>query len=97
MAKGYIIFTEDVKDQDALNAYAGKAFPTIVEGGGRVIAFDPTPRVLEGDWHGPQTVIIEFDSVDAAKAWYHSEGYQAIIGERHGAADARAAIVGGFG
>jgi len=25
--------------------------------------------VIEGDWHGPQTIVMEFESSDAAKAW----------------------------
>jgi uncharacterized protein (DUF1330 family) len=58
MAKGYVIFTEDVKDQSAMEAYVGKALPTITEAGGRPIAFEPSPEVIEGSWHGPQTVIL---------------------------------------
>ncbi|HVM40023.1 MAG TPA: DUF1330 domain-containing protein [Acidimicrobiia bacterium] len=96
MAKGYVIFTEDVHDPAGMDSYVGKAIGTIVEAGGRPIAFDQKPEVLEGDWHGPQTVILEFESVDAARAWYDSEGYQAIIGERQASADARAVVVAGL-
>ncbi len=52
--------------------------------------------VLEGKWHGSRTVVLEFDSVDAARAWYNSAGYQAIVDERHRAAETNVAIVGGF-
>lgn len=96
MAKGYAIFTEEIKDQDGMNGYAGKALPTILQSGGRVIIVERNPEVLEGSWHGTQTVLVEFDSVDAAKAWYNSDAYQAIIGERHAAADSNAAIMSGF-
>ncbi len=96
MAKGYFIFTEDIKDAEAMQAYAGKAIPTIMQGGGRPIVVESNVDVIEGTWHGQQTVIIEFDSVEAAKGWYNSPEYQAIIGERHAAADSNAVIVGGF-
>ncbi len=96
MAKGYFIFTEDVKDEAALGAYAGKAIPTIMQSGGKPIVVEPNAEVIEGSWHGQQTIIIEFESVDPAKAWYNSPEYQAIIGERHAAADSNAVIVGGF-
>ncbi len=96
MAKGYFIFTEDVKDEAALGAYAGKAIPTIMQSGGKPIVVERNAEVIEGTWHGQQTIIIEFESVDAAKAWYNSPEYQAIIGERHAAADSNAVIVGGF-
>jgi uncharacterized protein (DUF1330 family) len=96
MAKGYVIFTEDVGDAAGMDAYVGKALPTIAKSGGRPIVFDPSPAVLEGSWHGPQTVVLEFDSVDVAKAWYQSEEYQAIISDRQAAATANAVIVSGM-
>ena len=96
MAKGYIIFTEKVNDQAAHGAYVEKAVPTILRQGGKVIVFDSDYAVLEGEWHGEQTVILEFESVEAAKAWYNSDEYQAIIGERHAAAENNAVIVSEF-
>ncbi len=96
MAKGYFIFTEDIKDQAAMGAYAGKAIPTIIQSGGKPIVVDSNAEVIEGKWHGQQTVILEFESVDAAKAWYNSDDYQAVIGERHAASDSNAVIVSGF-
>lgn len=95
MARGYVIITETVNDPERLNAYAQKAVPTIMQGGGKVIVFEPNPEVIEGEWTG-QTVILEFESVDAAKAWYNSDAYQAVIGERQAAADSNAIIVSGF-
>ena len=37
---------------------------------------------MEGTAPGPQTVIIKFESTDAAKAWYNSSEYQAVVGKR---------------
>ena len=96
MAKGYFMITEDIKDQDGMNAYSGKALPTILQNGGKVIIVERNAEVLEGTWHGTQTLVVEFESVDAARAWYNSDAYQAVIGERHAAADSNAVIVGGF-
>lgn len=96
MAKGYFIFTEDIHDQDGINAYGAKAIPTVLQSGGRPIVVDDNAEVIEGKWHGSRTVIIEFDSVEAAKAWYNSSEYQAVVGMRHAAADSNAAILSGF-
>ena len=96
MAKGYFMITEDIKDQDGMNAYSGKALPTILQNGGKLIIVERNAEVLEGTWHGTQTLVVEFESVDAARAWYNSDAYQAVIGERHAAADSNAVIVGGF-
>ena len=96
MAKGYFIVTDEIHDQDAMNAYSGKAVPTIFQNGGKPIVVSDDAEVIEGTWHGSRTIIIEFDSVEAAKKWYNSPEYQAVIGERHAAADSNAVIVGGF-
>ena len=37
---------------------------------------------MEGEAPGAQTVIIKFEYTDAAKTWYHSEDYQAVVGKR---------------
>lgn len=96
MPKGYVIFTEQVHDSAALQEYAAKAMATLLEAGGRPLVADHNAETLEGQWPGNQTVVLEFDSVEAARAWYQSPEYQAIIGLRHAAADSNAVIVAGF-
>lgn len=93
--KGYVIFTEEVRDSAALDQYAAKAMPTLAETGGRPLIVDDNADTLEGQWPG-RTVVLEFDSVEAARAWYQSPEYQAIAGLRHAAADTNAVIVAGF-
>jgi uncharacterized protein (DUF1330 family) len=61
-----------------------------------VLAVDAKPQVLEGNWHGDQTVVLEFDSVEAAREWYESEAYQEAAKLRHAAADCNVVIVSGF-
>ncbi len=96
MAKGYAIFTEVITDQQRYDAYVEKALPTILRSGGRPIVVHDEPERIEGEWHGTRTVVLEFDSVDAARTWYGSPEYQSVVGERHAAAEANAVIVGGF-
>ncbi|RDI45031.1 DUF1330 domain-containing protein [Nocardia mexicana] len=95
MPKGYIILTEAITDPEGMKAYAKAAGPAIR--GVRVVAVDSHPEVLEGDWHGDQTVILEFDSVEAARDWYNSDAYETAKLLRHRAADTNAAIVSGLG
>lgn len=96
MPKGYVIFTEVIRDQARYDGYLQKAVPTVIQQGGRPIVVHDNPEVLEGQWHGTRTVVIEFDSAEAARAWYNSPDYQAVIGERHASAEANAAIVSGL-
>ncbi len=96
MAKGYIIFTEQIDDHQALEAYAAAAVPTVVAAGGTAVVAGPPAETVEGAWHGDTTVILEFESLEAATAWYHSDDYQTVAGMRHGAATSNVAIFEGF-
>jgi uncharacterized protein (DUF1330 family) len=96
MPKGYMIATVEIRNRAGFEAYVQQALPTIQRAGGRPIVVDDHPEELEGSWHGPRTVLLEFDSVDAARAWYRSPEYQAVIGGRHQAAESNVVIVGGF-
>jgi uncharacterized protein (DUF1330 family) len=65
-------------------------------GGVKVLAVDAKPQVLEGNWHGHQTVVLEFESVEAAQAWYDSDAYRAARELRQAAATTNAVILSGF-
>lgn len=92
--KGYVILTEAIKDPEGMKAY-GKAAGAAM-GGVNVLAVDTKPTVLEGNWHGHQTVVLEFESVDAARAWYESEAYQKAAKLRQAAAECNAVILAGL-
>jgi uncharacterized protein (DUF1330 family) len=95
MHKGYVILTEAIKDPEGMKAYGRAAGAAM--GGVSVLAVDTAPETLEGTWHGDQTVVLEFESVDAARAWYESEAYQKATKLRQAAADCNAVIISGFG
>lgn len=96
MAKGYIIFTEHITDADAIAAYSQAAIPSVIAAGATPLIAGPAERVAEGEWHGHTTVLLEFPSLDAANAWYDGPEYQAVIGQRHGAAVSNVAVFEGF-
>lgn len=92
----YLIVNYDVTDADAYRQYQKGAAP-IMAGGGKILVFDPTSVVKEGDG-AAQTVVIEYPTKEAALAAYESDDYQAVIGIRLGAtANGRAMIVDGMG
>ena len=94
--KGYVILTEAIHDPEGMGAYAKLAQPTMASGGATILAVETKPELLEGEWHGNQTIVLEFESVDAARAWYYSEGYQQAAKLRQAAANCNAVIVSGF-
>ena len=94
MPKGYIIITEDIKDPAGMAEYGRVASQAMA--GSTLLSFDQKPEVLEGEWHGSQTVVLEFESVEAAREWYHSDAYQAATKLRQAAADCNGVIVSGL-
>ena len=96
MPKGYVVVTEKIHDPEGMKAYSRVAGPSLRAGGARVLVVDRDPEVLEGDWSYTQTVVLEFDSVEAARAWYTSDAYQEAAKLRHAAADSDAVLLAGF-
>jgi uncharacterized protein (DUF1330 family) len=79
MAKAYWINTfRSVSDPDKLAAYIELAGPVMRASGGRFLARGLPAAVFESGVV-ERTVIIEFDSVEAAVAAYESPGYQAAL------------------
>ena len=78
----YFIAQYVVNDPKLYREYQAGAGPTIQASGGEVVAFDDAAETVEGAPPGPQTVIVKFESTEAAKAWYRSPAYQAVVGKR---------------
>jgi uncharacterized protein (DUF1330 family) len=95
MPKGYwVVMYRSVSDTARLAEYASRAVPAITGGGGRFMARGPAARAYEAGLV-QRTVIIEFDSVAAADATYHSDAYQAALNWLDGIAERDVRIVEG--
>src|SRR5262249_4414947 len=75
----YVIAQGKVENRGLLDQYGAKVLPTIASHQGRVVAFDEAPEVVEGPLQHPRTVILEFPSMTAFRAWYDSPEYQEIL------------------
>lgn len=95
MPKGYILITEDVHDPAGMAEYGKVASQAMA--GSTLLSFDQKPEVLEGEWHGSQTVLLEFESVEAAREWYNSDAYQEAAKLRQAAANCNGVILSGLG
>jgi uncharacterized protein (DUF1330 family) len=79
MAKAYwIAFYRSIKNPDALAAYAKLAGPAVQAAGGRFLARGMPAKVYEAGLN-QRTVVIEFDSLQAALAAHDSAGYQEAL------------------
>ncbi len=79
MPKAYIVTCyREVRNPDALAAYAKLGGPAVKANGGRFLARGGRVQSLEGGIE-ERTVVIEFDNFDAALAFYNSDAYQEAL------------------
>ena len=88
----YFIAQYVVNDAALYGEYQKGAGPTIAAHGGELVTFDIAAETIEGTPPGAQTVILKFDDTAAAKTWYNSAEYQAVVGKRLAATDGFAII-----
>jgi uncharacterized protein (DUF1330 family) len=91
----YVIYQGVVTDPERYEEYKVKAAASILAAGGRYVVRGGEIEVLEGDAPAGRTVVLEFDTRQAAIDWYRSEEYTAIRSIREGAAHARMYVVDG--
>jgi len=79
-----------------MEPYSQVSGGSLGEHGATVLVVDENVEVLEGEWHGNRTVILEYESVEKARQWYESASYQAALPLRQAAADCNVVIASGF-
>ncbi len=94
MPKGYIIARVTVTNPEAYAEYAKGATEAIRQYGGRPLVRGGAHEPLEGEARA-RNVVIEFDSVEQARRYYHSPEYQAAKAKRAGAAEGEFVLVEG--
>lgn len=95
MAKGYwIALYRSVSNPAALAEYAKLAGPAIEAGGGRFLVRGTPAKTVEAGLN-QRTIVIEFDSVEAAIKTYESPAYQAAVKLLQGAAERDVRFVAG--
>jgi uncharacterized protein (DUF1330 family) len=66
---------EGVADESTVKRYAELAGPAIEHFGGRFIVSNTEPVVVEGESPSNYLSMVEFPSMEDAKAWYYSPEY----------------------
>jgi uncharacterized protein (DUF1330 family) len=95
MPKAYWISTyREIRNPEALAAYAQLAGPALTAAGGRFVVRGLPAAVKEGGLM-QRTVVAEFDSLQAALAAYDSAGYKAALAALGDAVEREIRIVEG--
>jgi uncharacterized protein (DUF1330 family) len=91
---GYVVAEVDVTDPATFKQYSDKAPGTIAASGGHYVIRGGKFTSIEGE-PPKRFVVIQFDSVEKAKAWEDSPAYDAIKPIRHNSAKSRVFIIEG--
>ncbi|HSL29991.1 MAG TPA: DUF1330 domain-containing protein [Anaerolineales bacterium] len=91
----YVIVDINVTDPIRYEDYKKLATPTVEMYGGKYIARGGKTETLEGDWRPERLVILQFEDMEQAKIWLHSDEYSAAKGIRHQTATSRMVVIEG--
>ena len=92
----YVVVHITVHDSELYGRYAAAMRPTLEPYGGRMLAADEAPEVVEGSWGHRKAVLIAFPDKARARAWAEGPEYQAIVEDRRASSEAVALLVQGF-
>jgi uncharacterized protein (DUF1330 family) len=73
--KGFVIVDIEILDQGKYQKYRQMAASSIEQYGGNYVVRGGKIQPLEGDWRPERLAIVEFESLEKAKAWYDSPEY----------------------
>ncbi len=74
----YLVANYRITNPEGYAPYPAAVAPTLVPFGGELVAADFNSEAVEGE-PMPVMIIVRFPSKDAARAWYRSAEYQAIL------------------
>ncbi len=96
-SKGYLVAEVKIHDAEAYAVYKAKAETAIAQYGGRYLVRGGPAEILEGKWvNVPRLVVVEFESPEQARRFYHSSEYQAAREHRLPVAEMNMLIVSGI-
>jgi uncharacterized protein (DUF1330 family) len=92
---GYIIVDVQINDPEAYERYKAAVPATLVAYGGKFLVRGGRAETLEGNWEPNRIVVVEFESVEKAKAWWSSQEYAAPKQLRQSASATKMIVVEG--
>lgn len=78
----YVVAQLSIHDRAAYDRYASRFLDVLGAFGGRLLAADESPTVLEGSWEHEKVVLLEFTDRDEFARWSSSQDYVTIARDR---------------
>ena len=93
----YVVVQIVVRDPARYERYKALAESSVAAYGGRYVVRGGATTVLEGTWQPARLVILEFPSVERARAWWDSPEYAEGKALRQACAETEMLVVEGVG
>ena len=93
--KAYVIVDVKITDPDRYGEYKKLAPGSLVPFDGKFVVRGGESETLEGTWEPGRIVVLEFPSMQKARAWWSSEGYAPAKALRQSASVTRMILVEG--
>lgn len=93
--KAYVIVDVRITDPEKYDAYKKLTPGSLVPFEGKFIVRGGETETLEGSWKPGRIVILEFPSLEKARAWWSSEGYAPAKALRQSASETDMILVEG--
>jgi uncharacterized protein (DUF1330 family) len=92
----YVIVEIEVLNDKSYEAYKRMVPASLAPFNGKFLVRGGASQILEGDWLPKRLVILEFPTVDRAKAWWNSPDYAEAKNVRQASANTRMIVVEGL-
>ena len=92
----YLIANYTITNADGYAEYPPAVAPTLEPFGGELVVADFASEAVEGH-PAPVSIVVKFPDREAARAWYDSEAYQAVIDLRRANTEGFLTFVDGIG
>jgi len=75
----YLLSTIEIKDPTGYEEYRKLVGAPLAKYGGKFLVRGGEMEYMEGEWRPKRVVVVEFENLDKARAFYHSAEYADAI------------------
>ncbi len=92
----YIMVEVEIHNPDEYENYRKMVPPSLEKYQGKFIVRGGKMEMLEGEWNPQRIVVLEFPSMELAKAWWASEEYAPAKALRQRTANSKMIVIEGY-
>jgi uncharacterized protein (DUF1330 family) len=92
----YVIAQISIHDRARYEKYVAGFMPILIKYGGRLLAADEAPEIVQGTWDRDKVIVMAFADAASAHGWMSSDEYQEISKDRIAATTGTVLLVHGI-